>query len=92
MPLAQVEEEDVGVGLEVMLRGVPVMHVPVNDGDALEAVSNAETGFFRPIPRADGSLIVFEYTGLTSALPTSWGRLNSSPMLNIRKTTPNSAR
>jgi len=29
----------------------------------LEAVSNAETGFFRPIPRADGSLIVYEYTG-----------------------------
>jgi len=30
---------------------------------ALEAVSNAETGFFRPIPMADGSLIVQEYTG-----------------------------
>jgi hypothetical protein len=30
---------------------------------AMEAVSNAETGFFRPIPREDGSLIVFEYTG-----------------------------
>ena len=29
----------------------------------LEAVSNAETGFFRPIPREDGSLIVFHYTG-----------------------------
>jgi len=29
----------------------------------LEAVSNAETGFFRPIPLADGSLIVFEFTG-----------------------------
>jgi len=29
----------------------------------LEAVSNAETGFFRPIPRADGSLVVYEYTG-----------------------------
>ena len=29
----------------------------------LEAVSNAETGFFRPIPMADGSLIVQEYTG-----------------------------
>lgn len=28
-----------------------------------EAVSNTETGYFRPIPRADGSLIVFEYTG-----------------------------
>lgn len=30
---------------------------------AIEAVSNASTGFFRPIPQADGSLIVFEYTG-----------------------------
>jgi len=29
----------------------------------MEAVSNAETGFFRPIPRADGSLVVFEYSG-----------------------------
>lgn len=29
----------------------------------LEAVSNAETGFFRPIPQADGSLIVYEFTG-----------------------------
>lgn len=29
----------------------------------MEAVSNAETGFFRPIPRADGSLLVFEFTG-----------------------------
>ncbi len=28
-----------------------------------EAVSNAVTGFFRPIARDDGSLIVFEYTG-----------------------------
>ncbi len=29
----------------------------------LEAVSNTDTGFFRPIPREDGSLIVYEYTG-----------------------------
>ncbi len=29
----------------------------------VEAVSNAETGFFRPIPRKDGSLIVFRYSG-----------------------------
>jgi hypothetical protein len=29
----------------------------------LEAVSNADTGFFRPIPQTDGSLVVFEYTG-----------------------------
>lgn len=30
---------------------------------AMEAVSNAESGFFRPIPLEDGSLIVFEYSG-----------------------------
>lgn len=29
----------------------------------LEIVSNAESGFFRPIPENDGSLIVFHYTG-----------------------------
>ncbi len=29
----------------------------------VEAVSNAESGFFRPIPLADGSLVVFHYTG-----------------------------
>ncbi|MGH8494580.1 MAG: TolB family protein [Gammaproteobacteria bacterium] len=29
----------------------------------LEAVSNAESGYFRPIPLEDGSLIVFHYTG-----------------------------
>ncbi|MEJ8566711.1 hypothetical protein [Elongatibacter sediminis] len=34
----------------------------VASGD-IEAVSNAETGLFRPIPLDDGSLIVFEYTG-----------------------------
>jgi len=32
------------------------------NGD-IEAVSNAETGFFRPIPMLDGRLMVFEYTG-----------------------------
>ena len=31
--------------------------------DEIEAVSNAETGYFRPLPRADGSLIVFRYSG-----------------------------
>jgi hypothetical protein len=30
---------------------------------AVEAVSNAETGYFRPVPLADGRLIVLEYTG-----------------------------
>ncbi|HEX2590946.1 MAG TPA: hypothetical protein VHL34_05600, partial [Rhizomicrobium sp.] len=29
----------------------------------VEAVSNAVTGFFRPVPMPDGSLIVYEYTG-----------------------------
>ena len=29
----------------------------------LEAVSNAETGLFRPVPLPDGSLMAFEYTG-----------------------------
>ena len=29
----------------------------------VEAMSNAETGFFRPIVRGDGALIVLEYTG-----------------------------
>lgn len=30
---------------------------------AVDYLTNAETGFFRPIIRKDGSLIVFEYTG-----------------------------
>ena len=34
----------------------------VSTGD-VKAVSNAETGFFRPIPLSDGSLVVFGYTG-----------------------------
>ncbi len=29
----------------------------------IEAVSNAVTGFFRPLPMKDGSLIVYEFTG-----------------------------
>jgi hypothetical protein len=29
----------------------------------LEALSNSETGFFRPIPKEDGKLIVFRYSG-----------------------------
>ncbi len=29
----------------------------------LELVSNSETGFFRPIPMEDGSLVIFHYTG-----------------------------
>jgi len=30
---------------------------------AIEAVSNAETGYFRPVPLADGRLVVLNYTG-----------------------------
>ncbi|MFU8876526.1 MAG: hypothetical protein ACNA7E_00170 [Wenzhouxiangellaceae bacterium] len=30
---------------------------------ALEAITNAETGFFRPVPLADGALVVFNFTG-----------------------------
>ncbi len=37
--------------------------------DDLQWVSNAETGFFRPVPLADGRLIVYEYTG-QGFLPT----------------------
>jgi len=29
----------------------------------MDAVSNAETGFFRPVPRSDGKLVVLTYTG-----------------------------
>lgn len=39
-----------------------IFRLEINSG-AVEAVSNTETGFFRPIPLADGSLIVFEFTG-----------------------------
>ncbi|MDH3303664.1 MAG: hypothetical protein OEM50_03195 [Gammaproteobacteria bacterium] len=39
------------------------------DSERLEIVSNTETGFFRPIPLADGSLIVLRYTG-TGFIPT----------------------
>lgn len=30
---------------------------------SIEAVSNAETGFFRPVPLTDGRLVVFSYSG-----------------------------
>jgi hypothetical protein len=39
-----------------------ILRYELATGD-LEAVSNAETGFFRPIPMNDGKLIVYEYTG-----------------------------
>ena len=31
--------------------------------EELEAVSNAESGFFRPVPLDDGTLVVLRYTG-----------------------------
>lgn len=39
-----------------------VFRYEIESGE-LEAVSNAETGFFRPLPLPDGSLMVFEFTG-----------------------------
>ncbi len=39
-----------------------IFRIQLENGDR-EAVSNAETGFFRPIPMTDGRLVVFEYTG-----------------------------
>jgi hypothetical protein len=39
-----------------------IFRYEVDTGD-LQAVSNAETGFVRPIPLGDDRLIVFEYTG-----------------------------
>jgi len=45
----------------------------------IEAVSNAETGFFRPIPLSDGSLIVFEYTG-EGFIPT---RMDPVPLKDL---------
>lgn len=38
-----------------------IFRYEIATGD-MEAVSNAETGFFLPVPLKDGSLIVFEYT------------------------------
>lgn len=33
------------------------------DGGKVAAVTNASTGFFRPLPMADGSMIVFDFAG-----------------------------
>ena len=49
----------------------------------LEAVSNAETGFFRPIPLDDGDLIIFEYTG-TGFVPTRIDPVPLEHVSNIR--------
>jgi hypothetical protein len=45
----------------------------------IEAVSNAESGFFRPIPLEDGRLLVYEYTG-QGFVPTIIG---SDPVENV---------
>lgn len=45
----------------------------------MQAVSNAETGLFRPIPQNDGSLIAFEYTG-TGFVPS---RLDGTVITDI---------
>ncbi|MDZ4729158.1 MAG: hypothetical protein SH820_04375 [Xanthomonadales bacterium] len=45
----------------------------------MQAVSNAETGFFRPIPLSGGSLVVFEYSGL-GFLPV---RINPVPLEDL---------
>ena len=45
----------------------------------VEAVSNAETGLFRPIPQADGSLVVQEYTGQGFVL----ARINPVPLQDL---------
>ena len=40
----------------------------------MDVISNAETGFFRPLPLADGSLIAFEYTSkgfIPARVPTT---------------------
>jgi hypothetical protein len=39
-----------------------IFRYEIATGD-IEAVSNAEIGFFRPLPLDDGSLMVFEFTG-----------------------------
>ena len=45
----------------------------------LDAVTNAETGFFRPIPLADGGLIVFRYSG-AGFVPT---RIQPHPLEDV---------
>ena len=47
--------------------------------EELEAVSNTETGFFRPIPIDNENLIVFRYTG-DGFLPT---RITAEPLENV---------
>ena len=55
-----------------------IFRFEVATGD-IEAVSNAESGFFRPVPMEDGSLIVFRYTG-QGFLPT---RIDPVPLEDL---------
>jgi len=47
----------------------------------LEAVSNAETGFFRPLPTGDDQLIVFRYTG-NGFIPT---RIDAKQLEDVKE-------
>jgi hypothetical protein len=49
------------------------------DTKKLDAVTNAETGFFRPIPLPDGGLIVFRYSG-AGFVPT---RIQPRPLEDV---------
>jgi hypothetical protein len=51
--------------------------------NALEAVSNTETGFFRPIPLGGDELIVFRYTG-TGFVPA---RITARPLQDVNAIT-----
>ena len=64
---------------EQLLHG-RIEYLPLRGRDRrVEAVSNAETGFFRPVPLADGRLVVCNYTGMASSLrPSIRGRSRTS--------------
>ena len=47
----------------------------------LEAVTNTETGFFRPMPLGDDSLIVFRYTG-EGFVPA---RIEAKPLKDVER-------
>ncbi len=49
----------------------------------LDAVSNTETGFFRPIPTGDDELVVFRYTG-KGFVPA---RIHAAPLEDVKEIT-----
>ena len=49
----------------------------------LDAVSNTETGFFRPLPLGEDQLIVFRYTG-SGFIPT---RIHAGPLEDVKEIT-----